>query len=97
MRKQIEAHRALHDGFPSVINDCPAPSSGNMCLNVNTHDEIRYSEVVTNSYSGSGGWVVPGYEIAIMGEDNFAYSLKTEQRGRNEFLRLVDIAPYIDR
>lgn len=96
-RKQIAVYKAQHDSLPNSLDDCPTPAAGNMCLKVSSDDEVSYNEVTSNAYSGAGSWVVPGYEMAIMGENDFVYSLNTEQRGTNEFLRLADIAPYIDR
>lgn len=95
--KQIAAYKAQHDTFPARLDDCPTPAAGNICLKRASDDEIHYEEITTNSYSGEGSWVVPGYAVAVMGERDFVFHLTTEQRGRNEFLRLVDIAPYIDK
>lgn len=94
---KLREYNVLHESFPERIDDCPAPADGNLCLGESDY-EVRYKKIDTYSYGNSAeSWVKPGYSIGVMGDSEFLFHATMEQRGRNEFNRTVDLAPYFDK
>lgn len=95
--QRLDGYGITNESFPESISDCPNPSAENLCLTSRIEEQVRYERITTNAYTNVNGWLVPGYAVGILGEQQFIYHVKTEQRGSNEFLRFADIAPYIDK
>lgn len=97
LKTKLKEFQVIHDSYPGAIDDCPSPAEGNLCLTSNMSSEVQYTPINNVSYGGSNKWVKPGYSIGVESKDNFIFEANIEQRGGNEFNRVVDIAPYIDK
>jgi prepilin-type N-terminal cleavage/methylation domain-containing protein len=97
IKTKLEEFNVTHESFPGSINDCPAPTEGNLCLASAAASQVQYEPINTISYGGPNGWIKPGYSLGSTGKNNFIFEANIEQRGHNEFNRVVDIAPYLDR
>ena len=98
--QRIEVARVENGGYPALIDDCPSPAGGNLCLASSGGTTFRYDNG-TSSAGGYGGYagklVGSGYNLGIMAQDRFLYVGSVEREGSNEFLQYVNLAPYIDK
>lgn len=93
--KNIQLFAADNGVYPGVINDCPSPSSTNLCMPEAASGELYYSRAPVGGVSNSRN--VKSYEVASLGGKQFFYSSPMEITGGNEFLQYTDMAPFIDR
>ena len=93
--KNIQLFAADNGVYPGVINDCPSPSSTNLCMPEAASGELYYSRAPVGGVSNSRN--VKSYEVASLGGKQFFYSSPMEIMGGNEFLQYTDLAPFIDR
>lgn len=93
--KNIQLFAADNGVYPGVINDCPSPSSTNLCMPEAASGELYYSRAPVGGVGNSRN--VRSYEVASLGSKHFFYSSPMEIMGGNEFLQYTDVAPFIDR
>ncbi len=91
--KKLEVFKVENENYPTLINDCPSPATGNLCLKPSNESIVLYDK----ASSTWGIKLTDGYSLGVMAKDRFLYIGTEERKGANEFLQYVDLAPYIDK
>lgn len=93
---KLELYRVENATYPSVITDCPTPSTANICLTSGSGNSYVYRSNV----AGGSGYMInlaTSYELTIMGSSQFIYTSSAVKTGSSEFMQYIDLAPMIDR
>jgi len=99
-QKSIELNKIENTTYPSMITNCPSPTSGTACIQIPSGYGVVYESIPQGLRASpviAGTSLQSSYELTIKSTRAFIYKSPTERTASGEFMQYMDMAPIINQ